>query len=253
MRTSIAIAVVAAAATAVSADCNPSYNVPTSTPCFTACNVKAGSAVVSGWTMDSSSEKFIPSLAVMCNKGTDQYRDFMTVAGMCMMKCAGDDPELFNAEFAGACAWYGSHKNDVCATETTTSAAATTTTAKDTTTKDTTTVETTTIQTTAADTTTAAEAVTTAVTTADTTTEVTAPTTVAPVVSSSAPVASNIPVVSSAVSAASSGIPVRPSASVSPSGSGAAVPSTPAEGAANKLQISGLAMALVAAAGYLAI
>ncbi|KAI9273311.1 hypothetical protein EDC94DRAFT_644577 [Helicostylum pulchrum] len=222
MRTSIAIAIVAAAATAVSADCNPSYNVPTSTPCFTGCNVKAGSAVVSGWTMDSSSEKFIPSLAVMCNKGTDQYRNFMTVAGTCMMTCAGDDPELFNAEFAGACAWYGSHKNDSCATETTTTAAAVTTT-------------------------TAAAVVTTTV----------APgaTTGAPVVS---PVSSGISAASSGASSgasilASSGASILPSSSVSPSGSGAAVPSTPAEGAANKLQISGLAMALVAGAGYLAL
>ncbi|GAA5806881.1 hypothetical protein MFLAVUS_000229 [Mucor flavus] len=244
MRTSIAIAIVAASATAVSANCNPSYNVPTSTPCFTACNVKAGSAVVSGWTMDSSSAKFIPSLNVMCNKGTAQYTEFMTVAGMCMMTCAGDDPELFKAEFAGACAWHASHKNDVCATETTTTAAAVVTTTKDTT------VETTTVQTTVADTTTtAAEVVTTAVTTAAVTTEVLVPTTVAPV-------ASNIPAVSSGVSIASaisSGVSVRPSASVSPSGSVASIPSTPAEGAANKLQITGFAMALVAAASYLAL
>ncbi|GAA5806879.1 hypothetical protein MFLAVUS_000227 [Mucor flavus] len=223
MRTSIAIAIVAASATAVSANCNPSYNVPTSTPCFTACNVKAGSAVVSGWTMDSSSAKFIPSLNVMCNKGTAQYTEFMTVAGMCMMTCAGDDPELFKAEFAGACAWHASHKNDVCATETTTTAAAVVTT------------------------TTGAAVVTTTV----------APgaTTGTPVVS---PVSSGISAVSSGASVlASSGLPsgasILPSASVSPSKSGGAVSSTPAEGAASKLQISGLAMALVAGAGYLAL
>lgn len=40
MRSTLAIAVVAAAAFAVSAeDCNPSYNVPTSGTCFTNCNV----------------------------------------------------------------------------------------------------------------------------------------------------------------------------------------------------------------------
>ncbi|KAG2233454.1 hypothetical protein INT48_008860 [Thamnidium elegans] len=250
MRTSIAIAIVAAAATAVSADCNPSYNVPTSTPCFTACNVKAGSAVVPGWTMDSSSENFLPSLKLMCTKNVPAFTEFMTVAGTCMMGCAGDDPELFNAEFAGACAWYASHKDDACATETTTTSAAATT-------KDTTTVKTTTVQTTVADTTTAAEVTTTSVTTADVTTEAPVTTTVTPVVpvvSSSAPVVTNIPAVSSGASVlASSGASVRPSASVSPSASGDPVPSIPAEGAANKLQISGLAMALVAGVSYLAL
>ncbi|KAG2233456.1 hypothetical protein INT48_008862 [Thamnidium elegans] len=218
MRTSIAIAIVAAAATAVSADCNPSYNVPTSTPCFTACNVKAGSAVVPGWTMDSSSENFLPSLKLMCTKNVPAFTEFMTVAGTCMMGCAGDDPELFNAEFAGACAWYASHKDDACATETTTTAAA---------------------------------VVTTTTSVAATTTVAPGATTGAPVVS---PVSSGISAASSGASVlASSGVSVRPSASVSPSASSDPVPSIPAEGAANKLQISGLAMALVAGAGYLAL
>lgn len=40
MRSSLAIAAVAAAAVAVSAeDCNPSYNVTTSGTCFTNCNI----------------------------------------------------------------------------------------------------------------------------------------------------------------------------------------------------------------------
>ncbi|KAI8081124.1 hypothetical protein BDF21DRAFT_319020, partial [Thamnidium elegans] len=121
MRTSIAIAIVAAAATAVSADCNPSYNVPTSTPCFTACNVKAGTAVVPGWTMDSASEKFVESLKLMCTKDTPEYSEFMTVAGSCMLTCKGENPELFMAEHAGACAWYATHKDDVCAGDATVS------------------------------------------------------------------------------------------------------------------------------------
>lgn len=50
----------------------------------------------------------------MCSKGTSEYTAFMTTAGMCMAKCS-DDPQLFNAEFAGACTWYAAHKNDTCA------------------------------------------------------------------------------------------------------------------------------------------
>ncbi|KAL7314826.1 hypothetical protein PS15m_006345 [Mucor circinelloides] len=114
MRSTLAIAVVAAAAFAVSAeDCNPSYNVPTSGTCFTNCNVNAGNTFMSGWTMDHTSPNFIPSLTLMCNKGTSEYLAFMSKAGMCMAACS-DDPELFNAEFAGACAWWATHKDDKC-------------------------------------------------------------------------------------------------------------------------------------------
>lgn len=123
MRASIAIsALVAFVASSVSAapaaakatNCNPSYAVPTSTPCFTACNVAAGQTYVSGWTMDPNSPLFVSSLAVMCNKTGPNYRAFMTSAGTCMAKCTGDDPEKFNAEFSGACAWWNTHKNDTC-------------------------------------------------------------------------------------------------------------------------------------------
>jgi hypothetical protein len=120
MRASIAIStLVAFVASAVSAapattNCNPTYNVPTSTPCFTACNVAAGQTYVAGWTMNPTSPLFVSSLAIMCNKTGPNYRAFMTTAGMCMAKCTGDDPELFNAEFAGACAWWNQHKNDTC-------------------------------------------------------------------------------------------------------------------------------------------
>lgn len=96
-------------------DCNPSYNVPSSTPCFTACNVAAGQTWVPGWTMDSTSPLFIDSLSLMCTKTGPNYIKFMTAAGTCMAKCTGDDPESFNKEFAGACAWWADHKNDVCA------------------------------------------------------------------------------------------------------------------------------------------
>ncbi|KAL9551467.1 hypothetical protein MBANPS3_004257 [Mucor bainieri] len=114
MRSTLAIAVVAAAAVAVSAeDCNPSYNVPTSGTCFTNCNVNAGNTFVSGWTMDHTSPNFIPSLTLMCNKGTAEYLAFMSKAGMCMASCT-DDQALFNNEFAGACAWWAEHKNDKC-------------------------------------------------------------------------------------------------------------------------------------------
>ncbi|KAG2233453.1 hypothetical protein INT48_008859 [Thamnidium elegans] len=111
MRASIAIALTAA--TAVSAVCNSSYNVPTSGTCFTGCNVEAGNVFLPGWTMDPASDKFIPSLKLMCSKGTPQYTAFMSKAGMCMMKCS-DPQELFNNEFAGACGWYAEHKDDVC-------------------------------------------------------------------------------------------------------------------------------------------
>lgn len=63
--------------------------------------------------MDHTSSNFIPSLTLMCNKGTSEYLAFMSKAGMCMAGCS-DDPELFNAEFAGACAWWAIHKNDTC-------------------------------------------------------------------------------------------------------------------------------------------
>ncbi|GAA5796928.1 hypothetical protein HPULCUR_002306 [Helicostylum pulchrum] len=109
----VSTAVSAAPATAAAA-CNPSYDVATSTPCFTACNVKAGEKFVSGWTMDSSSPLFIKSLAVMCEKSSPDFSAFMTAAGTCMTGCTGDDPELFNKEFAGACAWYTDHKTDTC-------------------------------------------------------------------------------------------------------------------------------------------
>ncbi|KAI8056516.1 uncharacterized protein B0P05DRAFT_591311 [Gilbertella persicaria] len=112
----LTLATVAAAVTTVSASvngCNPSYNVTSSGTCFTNCNVQAGSAYVSGWTMDPDSPLFIQSLSIMCNKGTSEYLAFMTKAGICMVNCP-DDPTLFNTEFAGACAWYTEHKNDTC-------------------------------------------------------------------------------------------------------------------------------------------
>ena len=109
------VASVSAAPAAKATNCNPSYNVAPSTPCFLACNVAAGQDYVTGWTMDSTSPKFVPSLAIMCNKTGPNYRNFMTKAGTCMAKCTNDDPELFNKEFSGACAWWNVHKNDVCA------------------------------------------------------------------------------------------------------------------------------------------
>jgi hypothetical protein len=120
MRASIAIsALVAFVASSVSAapaatDCNPTYNVAPSTPCFTQCNVDAGQEWVPGWTMDSTSPYFISSLALMCTKTGPYYRAFMTKAGTCMSKCTGDDPELFNVEFRDACAWWAEHKYDTC-------------------------------------------------------------------------------------------------------------------------------------------
>lgn len=108
------VASVSAAPGAKRADCNPTYNVPTSTPCFTACNVAAGQDYLTGWTMDHTSPLFVSSLAIMCNKTGPNYRAFMTKAGTCMSKCTGDDPELFNQEFQGACAWWNVHKNDTC-------------------------------------------------------------------------------------------------------------------------------------------
>jgi hypothetical protein len=120
MRATIAIStLVAFVASSVSAapaatNCNPSYNVAPSTPCFTNCNVVAGQEWVPGWTTDSTSPLFISSLALMCNKTGPNYRSFMTKAGTCMSKCAGDDPELFNAEFRDACAWWAVHKNGTC-------------------------------------------------------------------------------------------------------------------------------------------
>lgn len=95
-------------------DCNPSYDVAPSTPCFTNCNVVAGQTWVPGWTMDHTSPLFLSSLALMCNKTGPNYRAFMTAAGTCMAGCSGDDPTLFAQEFAGACAWWAIHKDDTC-------------------------------------------------------------------------------------------------------------------------------------------
>lgn len=64
--------------------------------------------------MDHTSDKFLDSLKLMCSKGTSQYTAFMTKAGICMMGCT-EPQELFNNEFAGACAWYAEHKDDKCA------------------------------------------------------------------------------------------------------------------------------------------
>ncbi|KAI9357889.1 hypothetical protein BD770DRAFT_472718 [Pilaira anomala] len=217
MRTSIALAIVAATAV-VAKDCNPSYNVAPSTECFTGCNEKAGSSIVPGWTMDHTSEKFLDSLKLMCTKTTAEYTQFMTTAGMCMIACAGDDPELFNKEFAGACAWYAEHKNDKCAEETTT-------------------------------TTTAAAGTSTTASASETTT-----TTVDPTVSSVVAAASSaVSAVQSAASAVSS---VASAASSIIAASNSANPSaSPSDvtSAASKMQMSGVAMALVAGAGYLAL
>ncbi|KAI8882177.1 hypothetical protein K501DRAFT_273902 [Backusella circina FSU 941] len=125
--TFLAASLVNAAPTArATTDCNPSYNVAGSTECFTNCNIAsittvlfiylfaAGNAFVPGWTMDSTSPLFIDSLELMCDRNGTNYRTFMTNAGMCMASCTGDDPELFNAEWSGACAWWAEHKDDTC-------------------------------------------------------------------------------------------------------------------------------------------
>ncbi|KAI8641039.1 hypothetical protein BD408DRAFT_389509 [Parasitella parasitica] len=113
MRSSLAVAAVAVVVAVSAEDCNPSYDVATSGTCFTNCNINAGNTFLSGWTMDHTSPNFISSLTLMCNKGTSEYLAFMSKAGMCMAGCP-DNPELFNSEFAGACAWWAIHKNDAC-------------------------------------------------------------------------------------------------------------------------------------------
>lgn len=104
----------AAPAARAATDCNPTYDVAPSTTCFTNCNTVAGQVFVPGWTMDSASPLFIASLEIMCDKTSANYRTFMTNAGTCMAQCTGDDPELFNAEFRDACAWWAIHKDDTC-------------------------------------------------------------------------------------------------------------------------------------------
>ncbi|KAF1801027.1 hypothetical protein V8B55DRAFT_1390225 [Mucor lusitanicus] len=235
MRSTIAITLAAAAVAVSAQNCNPSYNVPGSTDCFTSCNVKAGQEFVSGWTMDSSSPKFLDSLKLMCTKGTTDYMSFMTKAGTCMAACAGDDPELFNAEFQGACAWYAQHSGDTCASATT---AAQTTTAT---------------QTTAATTATAAQTTTVAQTTTASVTSASgsassAASSVATALSSGASLASNASSIIGASASAVSSNATAPAAASSVS-----VPATQAESAANKLQLGSYAVALVACAGYLAL
>ncbi|ORE02472.1 hypothetical protein BCV72DRAFT_297726 [Rhizopus microsporus var. microsporus] len=130
MRSTIAISAVAVSlfTSAFAANCNPSYNVPGSGECYTNCNIKAGQKFVPGWTMDHTSELFIKSLTVMCDKSGPNYASFMTTAGICMAGCKDSDPEDFNKEFAGACAWWNAHKNDKCDSKTTTTSTTTKTT-----------------------------------------------------------------------------------------------------------------------------
>ncbi|CAO3683055.1 unnamed protein product [Rhizopus stolonifer] len=119
MRTVLSVSAVASAtfiASTLAANCNPSYNVAGSGECYTNCNIKAGEKYVSGWTMDYTSELFIKSLSIMCNKTGPNYTSFMTTAGICMAGCTESNPDDFNNEFAGACAWWNVHKNDTCST-----------------------------------------------------------------------------------------------------------------------------------------
>ncbi|KAI9485256.1 MAG: hypothetical protein EXX96DRAFT_471815 [Benjaminiella poitrasii] len=113
----------AATTTSAATNCNPSYNVPGSTECYTNCNIQAGQKWVSGWTMDHTSPLFLDSLALMCDRTGANYGSFMATAGMCMAGCTGDDPELFNQEWASACAWWAEHKADTCDAGTATSTA----------------------------------------------------------------------------------------------------------------------------------
>ncbi|CAO3699888.1 unnamed protein product [Rhizopus stolonifer] len=127
MRSLILTTLVATLATTVSAqNCNPTYNTPSVGPCFATCNEEAGKTFYSDWTSDSSSQNFLKSLTIMCNKGTSEYMAFMTKAGMCMVSCA--NPDLFNQEFASACAWWQLHKSDTCDATSVTTAEVTTTT-----------------------------------------------------------------------------------------------------------------------------
>jgi hypothetical protein len=176
---------------------------------------------MSGWTIDHTSPKFLDSLKLMCTKGTPEYTAFMTKAGMCMAGCK-DDPELFNAEFAGACGWYAQHKSDICDTNT-------------------------------AATTTAAPATTTAIPVATTTTAASASTTSAAsaTISSSAvpsaPAASGAPSIASAASSVTSISPANAASSAS------APKAAQTGNSASKLQLSVYTVALIAGAGYLAL
>ncbi|KAI8971509.1 hypothetical protein BDF20DRAFT_884888 [Mycotypha africana] len=248
MRTIASLALVAAAATVVSSqDCNPSYNVPSSSECFTNCNTQAGSKYVAGWTMDHTSENFLPSLKLMCTKGTSEYLAFMTQAGMCMAKCP-DDPTLFSNEFAGACAWYEQHKNDQCGssavTTTTGAAPQTTTTANNASPTSPTTPTAGTAS--ASGTNTGASVTTTAAGTGATNAGTPVDNAASPAVTSVSP--------SAAVPAASNSTAIKP-ASAAPSAApstGSTSNNSASQSAANKLQLSGYAFALIAGAAYLA-
>ncbi|KAI8878318.1 hypothetical protein K501DRAFT_258818 [Backusella circina FSU 941] len=116
-----ALAIAATAANA--ADCNPSYNVASAGTCINDCNLNAAKTFDSQWTYDSTSEHFIASLALMCDKAKSGslYTAFMSQAGMCMTACTSDEQSAFFAQYDGACAWYTAHINDVCADSTSTS------------------------------------------------------------------------------------------------------------------------------------
>ncbi|KAI9250181.1 hypothetical protein BDA99DRAFT_523076 [Phascolomyces articulosus] len=104
------------AASAAAANCNPSYNVAAGPECITKCRQEAGLAMDKSYTLDASSDKFISSLALECEKGTPSYTSFMTQSGMCMMKCSeSDQADYGSREHADACTWYTAHKSDTCA------------------------------------------------------------------------------------------------------------------------------------------
>ncbi|KAG2227771.1 hypothetical protein INT45_002009 [Circinella minor] len=103
------------AASAVAANCNPSFDVAAGSDCITKCRQEAGVAMDKSFTLDPSSSSFISSLANECEKGTPSYTSYMTQSGMCMMKCSeSEQADYGSREHADVCTWYSAHKSDSC-------------------------------------------------------------------------------------------------------------------------------------------
>ncbi|WFD28995.1 hypothetical protein MNAN1_004014 [Malassezia nana] len=61
------------------------------------------------WTNNPKSPHFIKSLSYMCNRGTQEHMNFMTKAGICMVKCSKSDQDVFTHTYNQICDFYSAH------------------------------------------------------------------------------------------------------------------------------------------------
>ncbi|KAH7055330.1 hypothetical protein BKA57DRAFT_371077, partial [Linnemannia elongata] len=80
-------------------------------PCVQGCTLETGKAMFPNYSEDPKSPYFIQSLAYSFESGSDNTREFMTKAGMCMGKCPPAELELYTNQFTEQKAWYNANKN----------------------------------------------------------------------------------------------------------------------------------------------